>query len=140
MEQGNVKNAQADFNAAYALGPQFQDLATYAAAGDILAGDITTADSLLINSYGTTTVNSDILAAVYYQTKNWPRLIALWKARANESGASVQTWFELASAYYVAGDNVDAIRTIKEVIALYPNASSSGAAAISQIEGNTVGK
>jgi O-antigen ligase len=138
MNQGEVKNAQADFNVAYALGPQFQDLATYAAAGDIIAGDEPTADSILEHTYGTTTVDSDILAAAYYQIKNWPRLITIWKIRANKPGASIETWFEFASAYYIAGDKIDAIKTINQAVALYPEAASSGAAAISQIEGNAV--
>jgi len=140
MNLGDVKDAQTDFNVAYALGPQFQDLATYAAAGDIIAGDQPTANAILLNTYGTTTVDSDILAAAYYQAKNWPRLISIWKIRANKPDATAETWFELASAYYVAGDNADAISTIKKAVVLYPDAASSGAAAISQIEGKTVGQ
>ena len=138
---GDIKMAQTDFNTAYALGGgQFPTLATYAAAGDIVAGDKTTADKILQDAYGTTTVDSDILAVAYYHAKDWPDLIALWKWRAEKPGASVETWFSLASAYYVAGDSADAIKTINAAVALYPNASSSAAAAIKQIEEKTVGQ
>ena len=138
--QGDIKGAQTDFNTAYALGPQFPELATYAAAGDIVAGDQQTADAILLKSYGTTIVNSDILSVAYYREKNWPRLIALWEMRAGKPGASVDTWFGLASAYYMAGDKTDAINTINKAVALYPSAAASGAAAIAQIKGTPAGQ
>lgn len=137
---GNVKAAQADFNTAYALGPQFLDLAAYAAAGNIAAGDMTAADKILIDAYGTTNVDSDVLAVAYYHAKNWSRLIALWKLRADKPTASVETWFGLASAYYAAGDKAKAIASITTAVKLFPDAASAGAAAIAQIKGNTVGQ
>jgi len=133
-DMGDTKAAQADFNAAYALGPQFADLAVYAAAGDIAVGDITTADKVLVGAYGTTNVDSDILAVAYYKTKNWQRLINIWKLRANKQDASIETLFGLASAYYIAGDNANAIMTINTAIAKYPDAAASGAEAIKQIK------
>ncbi len=136
-DEGDVQAAQKDFNAAYTLGPQFQDLVAYAAAGDIAAGDRQTADKILISAYGTTTVDSDILSIAYYRAKDWPDLIALWKLRTEESSATVETWFGLTSAYYVAGDKADAIGTINKTVELYPSAASSGAAAILQIEGKS---
>lgn len=139
-DSGNVKAAQTAFGAAYALGPQFQDLAAYAAAGDIAIGDMATADKVLREAYGTTNVDNDILAVAYYRTKNWQRLINIWRLRADKPGASVETWFGLASAYYAAGDKMDAIATINTAVTLFPNAASAGAAAISQIRGNTVGQ
>ena len=132
---GNVKAAQANFNTAYALGPQFLELAAYAAAGDIAAGDTMTADKVLIGAYGTTSVDSDILAIAYYHAKNWPRLIAIWRLRADKPDASVEAWFGLAAAYYAAGDKANAIKTINKAVALHPTAAASGSAAIKQIEG-----
>ncbi|MDD2657965.1 MAG: O-antigen ligase family protein, partial [Candidatus Pacebacteria bacterium] len=132
---GDAQAAQRDLNAAYQLGPQFKDLAAYAAAGDIVAGDTAAADALLLKVYGTTAVDSDILAVAYYRAKAWPRLIALWKVRAETPGASVETWFSLAAAYYTAGDKANAVATIKKAVALYPAAAEAGASAIKQIQG-----
>ena len=134
LDQGDAKAAQTDFNTAYALGPQFTDIAAYAAAGDIVTGDMATADSILMKAYGTTTIDSSILAVAYYRTKNWPRLIDIWKLRANAPGAGAQTWFSLAAAYYAAGDKADAIKTINKTVTLFPDAATSAAAAIKQIE------
>lgn len=85
---GNVAAAQQDFDTAYQLGPQFKELATYAAAGDIFAADTAKADQVLQDAYGTTTVDSDILAAAYYQTKQWDKLIALLRLRASNPSLS----------------------------------------------------
>lgn len=131
---GNVKAAQANFNTAYALGSQFPDLAAYAAAGDIAAGDAAAADTVLLGAYGTTVVDSDVLAVAYYRTKDWPRLISLWKARTAKSSVPVGSWFSLAAAYYMAGDTANAIKTINTAIAKYPDAAAAGADAIKQIE------
>ena len=134
-DMGNVEAAQKDFNTAYALGPSFTDLAIYAAAGNIVVGDQAAADKLLLDVYGTTAVDSDILAVAYYRAKNWSRLIALWKVRAAVPDAGVEKWFSLAAAYYAAGDTVNAAATIRAAIAKFPEAASAGADALKQIEG-----
>ena len=130
-----MEAAQEAFNTAYALGPSFSDLAVYAAAGNLAAGDTEAADKILIDTFGTTNVDSDILAVAYYRTGDWPRLIGLWQERAKRPDASASTWFSLAAAYYAAGDKANAISTIKEAVTRYPEAASQGTEAIRQIEG-----
>jgi O-antigen ligase len=136
-DQGDTKSAQTYFNTAYALGPEFPELAAYAAAGDIGVGDQKAADAILMKTYGTTMVDSDILNIAYFRAKNWPRLIALWKLRANSPSATAQEWFGLASAYYASGDTTNAILTVKAAAARFPDAASSAAAALAQIEGKS---
>lgn len=131
---GNVKGAQADFNTAYQLGPQFTGLAIYAAAGDIAVGDSAAADKVLIAAFGTTNVENDVLAVAYYRAEDWPRLIAMWKTRANALDATVENWFSLAAAYYASGDKANAIKTINAAVALFPTAATAGASAIQQIQ------
>jgi Flp pilus assembly protein TadD len=139
-DMGNTAAAQTDFNTAYKLGPQFKDLATYAAAGDFAAGDVADAEKVLLGAYGTTSVDSDILSIAYYRTKDWPRLISLWKMRTTLPAATAQTWFALAAAYYTSGDKANAIAAVTEAAKLFPEAAASAAAAISQIEGKTTGQ
>lgn len=137
---GDAKGARESFDIAYALGPQFSNLAEYAAAGAIATGDTATADRILQEKFGSTVVDSDILAVASYRSKDWPRLIALWKMRAEKPGAPVQSWFSLAAAYYAAGDRANAITTVRAAVALFPDAASAGAEAIAQIEGKRVGQ
>ena len=132
-DMGNLKAAQTNFNTAYALAPQFEDLAEYAAAGNFAAGDVTAAEKILLDVYGTLNVSSDVLAVVYYRTKDWPRLIAMWKMRTSKTDATAQAWFSLAAAYYTSGDKANAIKTITIAIEKYPDAAASGAEALKQI-------
>jgi O-antigen ligase/Flp pilus assembly protein TadD len=137
-ESGNAEGARTAFTTAYSLNPRVKSLAEYAAAGNIAAGDPRAADSVLLEAYGTTTVNSDILAAAYYQTKNWARLINVWVLRTTVPEATVESWFSLAAAYYAAGDRARAIATVEKAVELYPSAAESGAEAIKQIRSGTV--
>ncbi len=131
---GKTKLAQIDFNKAYSLGSSFPNLATYAAAGDIVAGDKVSANKVLLGAYGTTTVDSDILASAYYRTKDWKHLIGIWKLRVQKPNASVKTWFGLAATYYASGNYTSAISTIRRAIKIYPNMKKSGDEAIAQIK------
>lgn len=133
-ELGDVKGAQTAFTNAYTLGPQFSDLALYAAAGNFAAGDTAVGDKILNEVFGGE-VDNDILSVAYYRGKNWPRLIAFWKARAERPDAGVETLFGLAAAYYAAGDTANAIRVINTAVTRYPDAAAAGAAAIKQIQG-----
>jgi len=132
---GNMKEAQVAFKKVYELGSNFPALAAYSAAGDFAVGDIAAANKILMDTYSTTTVDSDILAVAYYRTKNWQPLIRIWKLRAEKPDATPQTWFSLAAAYYVSGDRWSAVKTINEAVKRFPEASTAGEAAIKQIQG-----
>jgi tetratricopeptide (TPR) repeat protein len=133
-DMGDMKSAQKDFNNAYALGPQFSDLAIYSAAGNFAAGDNAESDKILTKVFGTTVVDSDILAVAYYRAKNWPRLISMLKLRTEKPNAAASAWFSLAAAYYMAGDKASAIKSINTAIAKYPDSAAAGASAIKQIQ------
>ncbi|OHA92473.1 MAG: hypothetical protein A2758_01185 [Candidatus Zambryskibacteria bacterium RIFCSPHIGHO2_01_FULL_49_18] len=133
-DMGDMKSAQKDFNTAYTLGPQFSVLAVYSAAGNFAAGDNAEADKILTKVFGTTNVDSDILAVAYYRAKNWPRLINMLKLRTEKPDAGASAWFSLAAAHYTAGDKANAIKSINTAIAKYPDSASAGASAIKQIQ------
>ncbi len=141
-DQGDTHGAEKAFAAAYDLAPQFKDLAAYAAVGHIIVGNMKAADSVLISTYGSISADNDALALAYYRTKNWPRLAGIWKLRAEKPGASVEAWFSLAAAYYMAGDTQSSIKTINKTVELYPDTATraAAAAALSQIRAGTVGQ
>ncbi|HEY4501175.1 MAG TPA: O-antigen ligase family protein [Candidatus Paceibacterota bacterium] len=103
FNKGNVKEAQKAFNTAYVLGPQFSDLATYAAEGSIVAGDFSYARQIMLGEYGAV------------------------------PNVGAKLWFALAAAYYRAGDKANAIKTVNTAIEKYPNAAAEGAAILKQI-------
>ncbi|MFA7302325.1 MAG: O-antigen ligase family protein [Candidatus Paceibacterota bacterium] len=131
---GKTEDTQRYFARAYALNPQAVRLAAYAAAGHFAVGDTAAANKILLDAYGTTVVDDNILAIAYYRTKQWERLAGLWKLRAEKPGASAKTWFSLAAAYYLAGDSASSIATIRKTMALFPDTKAAGTAAIQQIQ------
>ncbi|HUQ30373.1 MAG TPA: O-antigen ligase family protein [Candidatus Paceibacterota bacterium] len=135
---GDTAAAKIDFEKAYALGPQFPDLAAYAAAGNIVVGDAARAQSLLLDAFGTTTVDSEILAYAYYQVKDFPRLIAVWRLRTAQPDAPIDSWFGLAAAYFLSGNKPKAIAVVNEAVALHPEAAEQAKAVIAQIETTSV--
>ena len=137
---GDVQAAQEYLNRAYTLGPQFRELAAYAAAGYIGVGEKEKADKILLDAYGTTMVDSNVLSVAYYRTRDWPRLIALFKFRTTLPTADARAWFSLAAAYYQSGDKASAIKAINTAVELYPEAAASAATALAEIQGKAVGQ
>lgn len=125
--------AALDFDKAYALGPEFQDLALYSAAGAIGEGDRAKAAKILATVPEEVQTNSDTLVIAYYRVKDWPDLIKLMTARTEKPGADAQAWFALAATYYESGDTASAINTLNATVAKFPDAKASADAAIAQI-------
>ena len=84
--------------------------------------------------FGTTVVDSNVLAVAYYRTGDWQSLISMLKLRTEKPSADAPTWFSLAAAYYTAGDKANAIKAINTAVAKYPDSADAGAAAIKQIQ------
>lgn len=137
---GAMEAAQEYLNKAYVLGPQFQELAAYVATGYIGSGEQEKADKILLDAYGTTTVNNDALSVAYYRTKDWPRLIALFRLRTILPTADARAWFSLAASYYQSGDKANAIKAINTAVQLYPEVAASAATAIAEIQGKAAGQ
>lgn len=132
--QGLTAPAKDYFVQAYTLGPQFPDLAAYAAAGHIADGDKAAGDAILQQAFGTTTVDHDVLGYVYYHTKRYKELIALWRLRTTQPEATADTWFGLASVYFLANDKARAIEVVREAIKKYPESAEKGKAVIAQFQ------
>jgi O-antigen ligase len=136
-DKGAMPQVTEYFAKALALSPGNKELAQYAAAGEYAAGDTAEGDRILLDAYGTTTVDSQILAAAYYRAQRWDRLIRLWEARAARSDANGQTYLSLAAAHYAAGDRAVAIAIIQDTIARFPETKAAGEAALKEIQGAT---
>lgn len=133
-DMGDTAGARAAFAKAYALGPSFPALAAYAAVGDLITGDAAGAHQILEQAFGTTTVDSDALALAYYRLKDWNDLIALWQLRAAAPGATADTGYGLAAAYYVAGEKQQALAQVQATIRAYPDSAAEGQELTKEIE------
>jgi O-antigen ligase/tetratricopeptide (TPR) repeat protein len=133
LQSGNVTQARIIFNQAYSLAPADTSVAPYAAAGDILGGYTPQGKSVLQQSFGTTTVDQQILMLAYYTVKDYPDLIVLLQQQVIDQNNSASAMFELAAAYANAGDIVQARAEVQSAITLHPEDATEGAQLLAQI-------
>ena len=131
---GNMQGARTAFRKAYELDPSFPMLASYAAAGDIALGEIYAGKALLVEAFGTTTVDSEPLRIAYFQAKLYDDLVAIEQLRVKKAEGRPEARFALAQLYATIGRKDDAIREIQQTITLYPETANSGAFLLDQIQ------
>jgi tetratricopeptide (TPR) repeat protein len=119
--------ARESFTAAYALDPSFSQLAAYAAAGDIAAGDLGAGKKLLMDAAGTTTINNEALIVAYYQAKDYTDLILSLELQVREQQGSAESHFRLAAAYAAAGRVQEARTEIQTAVTQHPEAAPQAA-------------
>ncbi len=135
IESGDNQLAEQVFTKAYALDTSFSTVGVYAAAGDILNGQIPLGKSVLMQNFGTTTVDQDIILYAYYQVKDLPDFIAVWKQRVIDQHNADTAEFGLAAAYADSGDVADAKAELQTVVSQHPEDASQVSSYLSQING-----
>lgn len=123
------------FTQAYELDKTYKDAAGNIAAADVGAGDIAGAKALLVQEFGTTSVNNSMLMLAYYQANDWKDLIDVVRAKVavNQDATSM---FQLAAAYSQAGQRDAAIATVRTAIQQHPEAAAQGASLLQQLGAN----
>jgi O-antigen ligase/Tfp pilus assembly protein PilF len=132
--KGDLKAARDAFMKGYEMAGRAPGLAEYAAAGEIAVGNMAAARSIIQTAYSTTTVDSNVLAFAYENTKHWAELIAIWQLRVANNPEDPQQLFSLAGVYYRAGDTYRAMQTLERAALQFPETKDSVAAAIKQIQ------
>lgn len=133
-QAGNHELARDAFNQAYALDTSFTTLAAYAASGEIVSGNPEAGKALLIQTFGTTTVDSDPLRVAYYETKQYDELIAIERGRVAAANGSAKSRFALAVLYQAVGRTADAEAEVRATVKVYPASAAEGAALIEQFK------
>jgi O-antigen ligase/tetratricopeptide (TPR) repeat protein len=134
IQKGDMKGARDAFYKAYELDPSFKALAPYAAAGDIFAGEAEQGRALLMEVFGTTTVDSEPLRLAYYQTKQYDDLVLIEELRVRNADNSVQSRFALVSLLAGLGRYDAALSEIQAIVRAHPETAAQGAALMGQIE------
>lgn len=134
-QAGDKASAAKDFEAAYELDTSYQDAAAYAAAGRYLTGDIAGGDALLQQSFGTTTVDEDILRFAFYDLKMYGRLVDSVEVNVAASPNDPQRHLLLAQSYIFAGRYADARAELQATAAAHPEAAAAVAQLLQQIAG-----
>lgn len=131
-EAGKVQEARDTFVAAYQLDPSFTELAAYAAAGEIVVGNGEQANAILMEAYGTTDVDNNILVVAYYQAKRYDDLIRTLRIHV-EKNPSVDAYIRLASAYVVSGRVSEAYQTAEVALTTFPDSAAAIRGFIAQL-------
>ncbi len=139
-QAGAYQDARDTFREAYELDTSFSGLATYAAAGEIAAGNILIGKALLVSTHGTTTVDSEPLRIAYYEAKQYEDLIAIEKLRVKNSRGTPDARFNLAIAYSLVGRTTEALAEVQATVAAHPETATTAALVLREIEKNATAK
>jgi len=122
------------FTRAYDLAPAFSEAAAYAAAGDIITGNVAKGKALLVETFGTTTVNHDIVRFAFLEAKLYPELLASTKLMVTERDGSAESRYYLARVYATVGRVNDARAEIQATIVAFPQTKAVGEELLRQIQ------
>jgi thioredoxin-like negative regulator of GroEL len=132
FQQNKFDVAKDYFTQAYQLDTTFTEPAVYIAAADIASKDVPAGKQILQQTFGTTSVNHQMLLLAYYQIQDWNDLIDIVRTKVAETH-DVNDEFQLAAAYSQAGRRAEAIATVRSAIADHPEAEAQGQALLQQL-------
>ena len=92
----------------------------------IYAGQNKLAEELLVSAYGTMIVDDDRLVGAYATTKQFDKLVEIWKLRVKANPENPQYHLSLAASYLQAGERERAVSEIQKVIDINPNFKDQG--------------
>ena len=133
LEAQNKELAVESLRTAYELDTSNKTAAAYLAAGLIYVNNRAAAEQLLVETYGTTTVDNPLLMRAYYEAKLFDPFVAIWKQRVSGDPNNPSTHFGLASAYVISGRVPEAIAEIRATIQAHPETAQYGAAMLKQL-------
>ncbi len=132
FQEGDYVKAKEYFTEAYQLDTNNKEAAAYIAGALIANNDVAAGKALLMQVFGTTTIDQSILLVAYYQIKDWDNLVEIIKIKlANDKTAA--TGFQLAAAYAQAGRIQDAIAQVRATIVAHPEAAAQGNGMLQQL-------
>lgn len=133
-QSGDRKGAAEDFEAAYALDPNFDLSAAYVASGRYLIGDAQGADDALLARFGTTSVWVDPLRFALFETNRFDQLLASSRARVAAENSAMSR-FLLAQALVAMGRVAEGRAEIEATMSAFPESAAEGAALLQQLGG-----
>ena len=139
INSGQAKNAVPVLKAAFDEEPNYKDARILYAASLMYAGDKATADQVLLSGpteqgFGTVSVDDSRLLQVYTNTKQWDRVIGIWKARVAADPKNAQIHIGLASAYFTSGDGANTIAELQAAAKADPTVDAQAQSLIEQIQ------
>jgi O-antigen ligase/Flp pilus assembly protein TadD len=134
FNRGNGTAAVEWLKKAYELLPSNEMARTLYAAMLIRAGAVAEAEALMMEGWGTVTPDRDEIMQVYFETKNYARVVAILDARIGKNPADANLQLQKAAVLLPAGDRQGAIAALRKAIELDPAFKEQGEFYISEIQ------
>lgn len=130
----DFKNSTLEFKHAFELEPSNEQARILYAASMLYTGDAIRFKTIIGPLSTTTIINSDYILQAYYDTKQYLKVIEIWKARVAETPNDIQKRIALTSAYLLNKNTQQAISEIEKIIILDPSFKTQGEEYIKQIK------
>jgi tetratricopeptide (TPR) repeat protein len=137
LAKGDIERAVAAAKKAHEMDPTYDVPRVMYTAILMYAGNQKEADRVLIERFNTAIVDNEILLQAYVDTKQFAKVLEIWKARAKSSPNDANAFIGLGRAYLMTGDKANAIASVKEAIRIEPQFKEQGESIIKDI---TAGK
>ena len=134
MAAGNYAEAEKAIKKAYELAPHYDRARIFYAVILYQTGKSGEADALLMERFGTTTLDDSTLLNAYFSVKMYDRVIAIWQKRIEANPLNIQLRVSLAASYLAAEDRINAVRALQEAIQINPDFKVQGEAFIREIQ------
>jgi Flp pilus assembly protein TadD len=132
-QSGDKIGAAKDFQAGYELNTSFGAAAKYAAVGKIITGDVAGGKALLVQAFGTTIIDDDLMRFAYYDAKLFDDLVEVAKLRVTTVPNDAQAHFLLVQAYMLANRFAEARAEVQATIAAHPETAEAAAPLLKQL-------
>ncbi|MBI5004640.1 MAG: O-antigen ligase family protein [Candidatus Lloydbacteria bacterium] len=119
---------------AFELDPTYGKARLVYAMAAIYGGHNDIAEQILLPEYGTMIIDSDQLLGAYAATKQYGKVIAIWKLRLKDAPNNPQYHLSLGASYLQAGERGLAVSEIQKVIDLNPQFKDQGEYYIREIK------
>jgi O-antigen ligase len=138
IQAGDAEAAAAILKQAYDAAPAYDAARIFYAAGLYASGQAAAADALITERFGSPIVDNGQLLQVFMTLKLYDRAIEVWKLRVAASPEDIQTRLGLASTYFAACKNAQAIAELQAVAKIQPNSALEMQNLIKQVQDGTL--
>ncbi len=134
LSMGENTKALTLLKQAFESAPEFSSARRTYAVSAIYAGELTLVDTLLSSTTDVSVRTDESIVKAYYDTKQYPKVIALLKLRLETDPSNPQTHISLAATYFASGNRNEAIKALKKAIELKPDFKAQGEHYINEIK------
>lgn len=138
LQKGDSVHALEVLKKAFELDPTYETARVLYAGAFYYAGKKAEGDAILKEGFQTVLYDNDQLLQIYTNTKQYDRIIGIWKIRVEADPKNADKHLALASAYFAAGDGVNTIAELKKVAEINPSMAAQAQSLITQIQNGSL--